>query len=78
MFIGIDVGSQFLDVAATEGADAPPRRAANTADGIAMLCAALTSLAPTLIVLEATGNYHRPLLAALLAAALPVAVVNPA
>jgi transposase len=30
------------------------------------------------VVLEATGNYHRPVVAALLAAAIPVAVVNPA
>ena len=78
MFIGIDVGSQFLEAAATETSDTLPRRVANTADGIATLRAALTGLAPTLIVLEATGNYHRPLLAALLAAQLPVAVVNPA
>ena len=78
MFIGIDVGSQFLDAAATEGGAALPRRVANTAAGIATLRVALTELAPTLIVLEATGNYHRPLLAALLAVQLPVAVVNPA
>jgi transposase len=78
MFIGIDIGSQSLDVAATTGASALPRRVPNTEAGIARLVAALTPLAPTLVVLEATGNYHRPLLAALLGAALPVAVVNPA
>lgn len=50
----------------------------DTDEGIATLVAALTSLAPTLIVLEATGNYHHPLLSARLLAALPVAVVNPA
>src|SRR5688572_7268557 len=78
MFIGIDVGSKHLDVAASGAAPALPQRLANTADGIAALMAALTSLAPTLVVLEATGNYHRPLLAALLLAKLPIAVVNPA
>jgi len=78
MFIGIDVGSRFLDAAATEATRTLPQRVTNTADGIATLRAALTGLAPTLVVLEATGNYHRPLLAALLAAELPVAVVNPA
>jgi transposase len=78
MFIGIDVGSKHLDVAASGAAPVLPQRLANTADGIAALMAALTSLAPTLVVLEATGNYHRPLLAALLGAELPVAVVNPA
>jgi transposase len=51
---------------------------ANTAAGIGDLVAALAPLAPTLVVVEATGNYHRPLLAALLAAEVPVAVVNPA
>ena len=78
MFIGIDVGSQSLEVAATTGPSALPRRVPNTEAGIGRLVAALTPLAPTLVVLEATGNYHRPLLAALLGAALPVAVVNPA
>jgi transposase len=77
MFIGIDVGSKHLDCAAT-AASPLPRRVANTDDGLAALVTALTTLAPTLIVLEATGNYHRPLLAALLVAELPVSVVNPA
>lgn len=78
MFIGIDVGATSLDVAASASVPALPRRVSNTSDGIAPLVAALTALPPALIVLEATGNYHRPLLAALLLADLPVAVVNPA
>ena len=78
MFIGIDVGSRALDVAATEATPALPRRMPNTPDGIARLMAALTPLTPELVVLEATGTYHCPLLAALLTAAVPVAVVNPA
>jgi transposase len=78
MFIGIDVGLKVLEVAALPATPTVPRRVPNTADGIAQLVIALGPLAPTLIVLEATGAYHRPLLAALLAAALPVAVVNPA
>jgi len=78
MFIGIDVGLKHLDVAATEAAPTLPPRVPNTAAGIATLGAALTSLNPTLVVLEATGNYHHPLLAALLVAALPVSVANPA
>lgn len=36
------------------------------------------SAGPTLVVLEATGTYHHPLLAALLLVELPVTVVNPA
>ena len=78
MFIGIDVGAKHLDAAATASAVPLPARVPNTAEGIATLVAALTGLTPHLVVLEATGTYHRPLLTALLAAALPVAVVNPA
>jgi transposase len=78
MFIGIDVGSRFLDAAATEASASLPRRVPNTAAGIDRLLAALTALQPTLVVLEATGTYHQPLLAALLLAHVPVAVLNPA
>lgn len=78
MFIGIDVGLKHLDVAASAAGPEVPRRVPNTADGIGALVAALTGLAPRLVVLEATGHYHRPLLTALLAAAVPVAVVTPA
>ncbi len=78
MYIGIDVGAKHLDAATTAAAPPLPRRVPNTDAGIARLVAPLTALAPELIVLEATGNYHRPLLAALLVAALPVHVANPA
>jgi transposase len=78
MFIGIDVGSQWLDLAAIPAAPTVPRRVPNTAEGRATLISALTPLQPTLIVLEATGTYHQPLLASVLAAELPVAVINPA
>lgn len=78
MFIGIDVGSRFLDVAATEVAAALPRRVPNTEEGIATLVTAVQEMAVTLVVLEATGNYHRPLLTALLVAAVPVSMLNPA
>lgn len=78
MFIGIDVGLKHLDLAATPTAPSLPQRVANTSEEIATLVSTLTDLAPTLIVLEATGTCHLPLLAALLAAELPVAVINPA
>lgn len=78
MFVGIDVGSRWLDLAATGVAQALPRRVANTADGCTELVAVLQTARPTLIVLEATGTYHQPLLAALLVAELPVSVINPA
>jgi transposase len=78
MFVGIDVGSRWLDLAATPVAPALPRRVPNTTEGLAQVVPVLHTLAPTLIVLEATGSYHQPLLAALLTAELPVAVINPA
>jgi transposase len=78
MFLGMDVGLKTLEVAATPAAPTLPRRVPNTATGIAALVEALTQLDPRLVVLEATGTYHRPLVAALLTAEIPVAVLNPA
>jgi transposase len=77
MFIGIDIGLKSLDIAATGAAPGLPRRVPNTPEGIATVLATLTPRTLTRIVLEATGTYHCPLLAALLAADLPVSVVNP-
>jgi transposase len=74
-FVGIDVSKAWLDVA---GRPAPtPSRVANDPDGIAALVADLRVLAPTLVVLEATGGLELPVVAALQVAGLPVAVVNP-
>lgn len=78
MFIGIDVGLKSLEIAAIPAAPSLPRRLPNTSTGIATLVEALGGLRPTLVVLEATGNYHRPLVATLLSAQVPVAVANPA
>lgn len=75
MFIGIDVSKARLDVACR-----PAGRAfdhANDAEGIAALLERLRALRPTLVVLEATGGFEAPLAAALAAAGLPVAVINP-
>lgn len=82
VFVGIDVAKARLDVAVRAATD-PPTHAgvawsvANDADGIARLVARLQPLAPTLVVLEATGGLEFPVAAALLLAAVPVAVVNP-
>jgi transposase len=76
--VGVDVGASFLDLAAEPSVPALPRRLPNTPAGIARLVGVLRGLRPALIVCEATGTYHRPLLAALLGVELPVAVVNPA
>jgi transposase len=50
---------------------------ANDNAGIAALVARLQALLPTLMVLAATGGYQRAVVAALAAARLPVALVNP-
>ena len=49
----------------------------NTPDGIRQLVELLRSLPVELVLLEATGRYHRRLAADLLDAGVPVAVVNP-
>ncbi|WKW13489.1 IS110 family transposase [Pseudogemmatithrix spongiicola] len=73
-YIGIDVSQATLD-----GADATGQawQHANDAAGIAATVARVGAQGPTLVVLEATGAYHVPLTAALAAAGVPVAVVNP-
>jgi transposase len=74
-WIGIDVAKAWLDVA--RAGEEPVRRVANDADGIAELVAEVRAAAPRLVVLEATGGYERAVTAALAAAGVPVAVVNP-
>jgi transposase len=73
-YIGIDVSKATLDVAVHEGS---LQQVANDAAGIAKLVAQWRTAPPTLVVLEATGVYHHSVTAALLAAAVPVVVVNP-
>jgi transposase len=75
VFVGIDVAAAHLDAAVRPTGEA--WRAANDAAGIAALVARLEALAPTLIVLEATGGLEGPAVGELAAAGLPVAVVNP-
>jgi len=74
-WIGIDVAKAWLDVATPQ--DAAVRRFANDPDGIAALVTALTTQPPQMTVLEATGGHETAVTAALAAAGLAVAVVNP-
>jgi transposase len=75
LFVGIDVATAQLDIALRPTGE---RWAVGNDDaGIAALVARLQARQPTLIVLEATGGYQRAVVAALAAARLPVAVVNP-
>ncbi len=75
VYIGIDVGKAHLDVA--ERPRGTTWRVANDEAGITQLVDRWRAEAPTLIVLEATGGLEVPLAAALGAAGLAVAVVNP-
>jgi len=74
-FVGIDVSKDRLDVHVR-----PSGRAfavARDDKGLALLIGDLRDLAPDLIVLEATGGFEITVAAALAAAGLPLAVVNP-
>ena len=74
-FVGIDVAKANLDVA--ERPETAPLRLPHDEPGITALVERLTAAPPTLIVLEATGGLEGPVVAALSAAGLAVAVVNP-
>jgi transposase len=73
--VGIDVANAQLEIALRPTGER--WAVANDATGMAALVARLQAVPPTLIVLEATGGYQRAVVAALAAARLPVAVVNP-
>ncbi len=73
--VGIDVSKAHLDVALRPAGES--LRGPYDAQGITTVIARLSQLRPTRIVLEATGGLERPLLRALVDAALPVIVVNP-
>jgi transposase len=74
VFVGLDVSKDRLD-GATRAGDAFAE--ANDPAGHAALVARLKPLGVTLAVLEATGGLELPAAAALAAAGIPVAVVNP-
>lgn len=76
-FVGIDISKDRLDVACLPKAVQLSASFPNDADGHSALITQLLALNPRLIVVEATGGYQRLLVAAMTAANLPVAVVNP-
>jgi transposase len=75
MFVGIDVSKDRLDVHIRPTGEV----FAVARDGAALeqLVGKLRTIAPSLIVLEATGGFETVVAAALAAAGLPLAVVNP-
>jgi len=74
-FIGVDVSKATLDVHVRP--EGTTLQVPNTAAGVRTLVALCRRLAPERIVAEATGGLERPLVDALHAAAMPVAVAGP-
>src|SRR5262245_48150339 len=74
-FVGVDVAKDEFVVACRPNGER--WTAPNDAEGIAATVARLGTMAPTLIVAEATGGYERALVSALAGAGLPLVVANP-
>jgi transposase len=75
LFWGVDVSSEQLDLACH--GMAPVESFENSAAGIERLVTAVSLRPAALIVVEATGGYEIPLIAALADAGLPVVQINP-
>jgi transposase len=75
VFVGIDVAKNRLDVHLRPSGEA--LAVGRDAAGLSTLVERLAELAPSLVVLEATGGFEVTVAAALTAAQLPLAVVNP-
>jgi transposase len=75
VFVGIDVAKDRLDVHVRPSHEvfAVPR----DGDGLTALVDRLKQLTPTLVVLEASGGFEITVAAAVAAAGVPLAVVNP-
>ena len=75
IFVGIDISKAHLDTATRPARQVD--RHTNDPAGIATLVTRLGSLAPSLVVVEATGGLELPLLAACQVAGIPTAAINP-
>lgn len=75
VFVGIDVSKHELEACALPGGE--HWKCGQEAGEIDGLVAELVRVQPTLVVLEATGGLEMPLAAALAAAGVPAAVINP-
>ena len=75
MFVGIDVSKDRLDVHIRPTGEV--FAVARDGAGLEQLVGKLRTIAPSLIVLEATGGFETVVAASLAAAGLPLAVVNP-
>jgi len=74
-YVGIDIAKERLDIA--ERPQVSRWQAVRDEAGIGQLVQRLQAVPPALIVLEATGGLEGSVVSALLAAQLPVVVVNP-
>jgi transposase len=75
-YVGIDVSKDRLDVHVRPGGET--FAVARDSDGLAALIERLQALAPAMIAIEATGGFETIVAAAVGAAGLALAVVNPA
>jgi transposase len=75
VWVGIDIAKREVEISVRPTGES--WACANTAEAMGALVGRLQQLGPTLIVLEATGGLEGLVVAALTAAGLPVAVVNP-
>ena len=75
VYVGIDVSKNHVDVAVRPTGQT--WTISNDESGIRELVSRLKALDPAIVVLESTGGLELPSVAALAAAALPVAIVNP-
>src|SRR5215470_6266528 len=75
LFVGIDVAKDTLDIAVRPTAET--WQVANETTGMSTLVAQLETMAPALVILEATGGFEGPLLAALTVTRGPVVRANP-
>lgn len=75
VYVGIDVSKDKLDIAVRPEDEL--WQTANTEEAFPELVARLKALEPALVVVEATGGLERAVVAAIAAADVPVAVINP-
>lgn len=76
-FVGIDVSKDSLDLFADPPAPQLSTHCGYDDTAVHTLCDALADLAPTLVVMEASGDLEQRLAAELAARGVPLAVVNP-
>jgi transposase len=76
LFAGIDVSKKRLDIV-TRGRESRGWSVAYDERGVRALVSTLRELAPTLLILEATGGLETHLVAELAAAGIPLVVINP-